>query len=589
MQHLQFRPVNAGLARLAVLVVLALCSSLVMAMAGNLGTVTGMAAFRAGTFTGYDAVYLTGYRTAGDGGGGNFVRNGTACTDDGGAIVRDAAGNCFYRDTSAGNLSPVMFGAVCNNSADDHAALQSTENAAHNLGLAIAYPATNLCRTSVPITPGIGVDHFCPAGMNYGDSNSGVSKRCGVYGGVGSANYTFDLALPRGISSVQGPTFHDMYITSSGGCLRLNNPNNGFTDDATSQDYMAFARVIRVDCSNNLIGFQMSKCINCEVRDSMVNGTRIAIDMEGDENAVVDHNFIGNTTDLPIKLASHNTFGNNDIVTNNQINCPSADAAGIACLYTSARSARIERNYMECQGSYAVLPQAVKVDAGTINADFENNVIDCGPHFASHGLTLAGVPYVFTWRNNTSSGTPYASASFNGGTGIQYWHNQPYNVAQVYHSGNSNEGGFPFSSYNNFPEINTNAARNLAYYSPGSSTYIVGFSNYGASVLANGGAWQQPAAANGNMLDFNSTNDSWTGTLDICILAASRTAGQQVNLISRDGGAAINTTTFTLKNAPAWYCYPGHAYGRAATASVTNTDTAHHGSVSLYALAIQQP
>lgn len=62
-------------------------------------------------FTNYSTVYAIGYRSLSDGGEGTFTQNGTSCTVDGGLIVKDSAGNCFYRQTSSQPYSVQWWGA----------------------------------------------------------------------------------------------------------------------------------------------------------------------------------------------------------------------------------------------------------------------------------------------------------------------------------------------------------------------------------------------------------------------------------------------------------------------------------------------
>ena len=57
-----------------------------------------------GGWGGNDAIYVAGYWNSGDGGDGVFVRSGTSCTVNNGTIVKDAAGNCWYRQNTNGDL-----------------------------------------------------------------------------------------------------------------------------------------------------------------------------------------------------------------------------------------------------------------------------------------------------------------------------------------------------------------------------------------------------------------------------------------------------------------------------------------------------
>lgn len=72
---------------------------------GTFSTVTS------GNFGQYPAINIAGRWVANDGGGGNFNKNGTSCTPDGGTIIKDAGGNCFFRvDTGNGVVKAKWFG-----------------------------------------------------------------------------------------------------------------------------------------------------------------------------------------------------------------------------------------------------------------------------------------------------------------------------------------------------------------------------------------------------------------------------------------------------------------------------------------------
>lgn len=485
------------------------------------------------------------------------------------------------------SVSPVTFGAKCDYVTDDSKALQAAEKAAQESGSSIVYPAGNLCKTTVPIVPGIGVDHYCLTGMNYGDSKAGTSNRCGVFGAVGSNRFAFELEMPNGITAVQSPTWHDMYITSSGGCIRLNSPDHGFTDDSKSQQAIQYPRADRITCSANGIGIQWSKTFYGSITDGQFNAN-ISVEIQGSDIINVNHNNFLGATDLNLKFVSRGTFGNANHAENNFIECPYADAHGIACVYSSARSFFFRGNSVECQGSYAKLPRAIQIDTGTLQAFIDNNVIDCGPNFASHGLEVDTNLYLLNFSNNSSSGAPYASALWNKGSGARLYIN-PTNLQQIWHSGNSNEGGFPFSSTNNYPETWGTAPGLLAAYQPGGATYNASPAYYGVRVTVLGGAYQLPAAGGGgNLLGFNEQSDSFTGPLDICVLASSPTIGQRLVVNYLDGGAQIHSNSFTLTAKKAWYCYQGHMFAAGAAVQLANTDMQHNGVAAIYSVTIAQ-
>jgi hypothetical protein len=49
----------------------------------------------------------------GDGGGGYFAKGASGCTDNGGTILKDSVGNCFYRTDQRAAIPVLWFGAKC--------------------------------------------------------------------------------------------------------------------------------------------------------------------------------------------------------------------------------------------------------------------------------------------------------------------------------------------------------------------------------------------------------------------------------------------------------------------------------------------
>ena len=482
-------------------------------------------------------------------------------------------------------ITPATFGAKCDGTTDDAKGLQASEVAAYRAGVAVVYPAGSLCKTTIPIVPGIGVDHYCLTGMNYGDSIGGKSNRCGVFGAVDN-RYAFELEMPNGTEQIQSPTWHDMYITSTGGCIRLNNPAHGFTDDNKSQQYLMYPRADRVNCTGHTIGIQWSKTFYGSITDGQFNAG-ISIDIEGSDIINVNHNNLLGATDLNLKFVSHGTFGNANHAENNFVACPYAGDHGIACVYSSARSFFFRGNSVECQNIYAKLPRVIQVDTGALQAFIDNNVIDCGPKFAAHGLEVNTNLYLMSFTNNSSSGFPYASALWNKGSGAQLYVN-PTNLQQIWHSGNSSEGGFPYSSFTNFPEYWDRTPGLLAVYQPGGSGYNASSSDYGARVSVAGGAYILPAArGEGNILNFNEHAKDFVGPLEICVLAAGTSAPHRFAVRYLDGGSVIHANAFQATPFKKWFCYKGN-FGAGATVQVVNNDVQNNAVVQLYSVTIAQ-
>ena len=80
-----------------------------VALAQNVTSLPTIAALRANTrLTG--TVVVQGYHLAAWAGGGLFTASGSSCTDNGGTVIRDSAGSCWYRQVN-GPANALEFGA----------------------------------------------------------------------------------------------------------------------------------------------------------------------------------------------------------------------------------------------------------------------------------------------------------------------------------------------------------------------------------------------------------------------------------------------------------------------------------------------
>lgn len=93
----------------------------------------------------FPLVYVKGYRTAGDGGEGNFyyVESDTTSVDDGGSIIVNASGNRYYRDVEKGRgqVNVRWWGAYGDGVADDHQAVQNCFTYADSARLTPYFPS----------------------------------------------------------------------------------------------------------------------------------------------------------------------------------------------------------------------------------------------------------------------------------------------------------------------------------------------------------------------------------------------------------------------------------------------------------------
>jgi hypothetical protein len=130
--------------------------------------------------------------------------------------------------------------------------------------------------------------------------------------------------------------------------------------------------VQRVQISGGGIAIQCSKCFDGDFSLNYLSfQARHGFDTEGSDWMSVGDagsNRIAGTGGVPIRLASHGTFGNGDLVTHNDILWP---APGVETyIYSSARTSFLEKNYIEGATKGAC---EIKIDVGAAHAVVRDN------------------------------------------------------------------------------------------------------------------------------------------------------------------------------------------------------------------------
>lgn len=114
--------------------------------------IANIAAVRAGNWSSLPQFTLRGYYTNNDGGEGPFTYTGTtSCTDDGGATIKDGAGNCFIRTNLNGNLA--QWGLAVGSAYD----IAANPTGASDAEPVIASAFTAIAAKSIPIAHTRGV------------------------------------------------------------------------------------------------------------------------------------------------------------------------------------------------------------------------------------------------------------------------------------------------------------------------------------------------------------------------------------------------------------------------------------------------
>jgi len=382
----------------------------------------------------YPNVSVTGYYAGTAKGGGEFVwQPGNASAPDN-CTLFEGIGPGRWQRRMGNVLDVTMCGAKWDNNTDDAGAISAAFTAASRAGLTVSCPGGtgNVGATVAPASFARVV--FKCQGMEASTIN------CTMKAG----RPCFLFQSPIGTAAIQAPQIYDVSFTAATGpaapsvIIQYNSVAGGFTDTSSTQNYMMRPIVQRVIVSGGAIAIQCSKCFDGDFSlDTLFNQERHGFDIEGSDWMSIGDagsNRITNSGDYPIKLVSHGTFGNGDLVSHNDILIPKHGVG--AYIYSSARSAYIEKNYFEGRTEGAC---EIKIDIGAAQAIVrENHVTD-----RTVKNWLCVVPLLrqgeFSSNITTSHGQGPALFESRG-----EWKDLLLRHALV-HSGNWSEAGFPGS------------------------------------------------------------------------------------------------------------------------------------------------
>lgn len=117
--------------------------------------------------TSYAYVYVNGYYSGADGGGGYFVRNGTSCSANGGTILTDSIGDCFYRASTNWNVRE--WGAYCDVVVADQPISYNYSGTPSNV-VATTQPLTSNDAQKLIVIPGLGGPPYSDMGDPSGST-----------------------------------------------------------------------------------------------------------------------------------------------------------------------------------------------------------------------------------------------------------------------------------------------------------------------------------------------------------------------------------------------------------------------------------
>lgn len=534
-------------------------------------------------------VSVQGHAAAGDGDTGVFMWSpSSTATADGGTIFAAAGvstGRWLRALSPSPVLTPQMFGAKCDETTVDNTALQAMETAAGKAQGSVNFIGPKMCKATVALTPQPGVDHYCSIGMNGLDTGFTANHDCGVLeqGGL----WAYDMPTNSGLGTVvQAPTWHDMQIDSAAGGIRVGNTTLG-----ASQSVAQFLKIQRVNigAAAGSQAVQATVCFYCEVDHDVSDGQ---VEFYMSDFAKVTNNSFqeqnNSDSNIPVLMLGDSTYSNGDVVDHNSIECISENVT--ACIKSNADDITITNNTIECTGSNS-LPTVIDLSApaseGGFSNKIDNNKIMCPSSDAVSWLTVENTQYLYSLSvtNNICAGCALGTPSFNGGNGMPQYVPSTTFLSQIFHSGNSNDSGFPFSSFTNIPAPQGQQTPGLLLaLSPGGFPYTVDRTNAGATVMVNGGAWV--LASGSKELDWIGAVPTLTGTVDMCFLASSASSTSAPTFTALDNGSSLGTSNPTLTTAKSWNCVSNVSVTTQAGEKIVSA--ASGVSINIYEVIIRQ-
>ncbi|HJS46262.1 MAG TPA: hypothetical protein VJ753_07670 [Rhizomicrobium sp.] len=375
---------------------------------------------------------------------------------------------------------------------------------------------------------------------------------------LGSTGWVFQLQTPypgSGLTPYEAPKFRDFTIlygptdTGPGGCFQLNSIAGGFTDTNASQQPLMHPQFTNLYCSmpqiNNStkIAVQCSKCADGWANQMQILGGNIGFDIEGSENFSIENGTIAGTFGPNIKLARQNTFGNNNRIHGMQLlGFANFGQTVDSHIYDDARSSTIANNLFESLNGVTLSSNIHLVDGFT--ATITGNQIT---GTSTNWLVVDGVYQGITAYSNLPHGAPMSVALFKNG---KYLYDSNGIQSILNHSGNGNEGGWPFVS---LPGVPATVPKVQEIYSPNYPG--LNGNGYGPSEIPINYSFAFPVTGSANFLDFNPNSLAPTkGTLDAQIRAWQTNGTGQITCQLTDGGSLIGSSIAqNITTVPQWY------------------------------------
>jgi hypothetical protein len=358
--------------------------------------VENIAALKALTAGQYDLVYVEGYYTPGDGGGGWFDwdADSTATMDNGVVIQVNAGGDGRYNRIVDGNVSPLWFGAKGDGTTDASSAMSYANTYADSVNKSIVVDggtylfATNPALTvpvifsgdgmfkvtvttfNMPLIPVVGINdlkkHFdCSGEANAPVFPAGTTITPQFFGAKGDSVTDDSPAFSYAVYALQ----------TNGGTVRVPETKLGYMIG----DACSFSTQIPLKTNVSIVGDGYGALLTCNATpaDEGVFFSTSAVSNVTIEGITVDGSKGEATTGRMI----------NAVMDGCEIkNCWFENAYNEA-IYLDATDTVVRNNHFKNCGNATEATGCMLIYAGT-DAVIEGNVFDCPDDEASYGLAL---------------------------------------------------------------------------------------------------------------------------------------------------------------------------------------------------------
>lgn len=349
-----------------------------------------------------------------------------------------------------------------------------------------------------------------------------------------------------GFGTVEGCKLRDMTVQCSNHGIRWNSIAGGFTDDGTTQLYIARWMIERCQIVHNsgaagFTGIQINKCFNGGISASQFLGFSVPVNFEGSDINWLDHVRFDLTQSGCILIHSHGSFGSSTLINHCDFNDPKDFIIRSSDLDLMVYDSHFEMDGPA--GSTGIggnMEAAIDILSGTFHFKIVNNRMQVGV-FCDNWLRVAptDIIYYAECRGQTSSGPT-------GGVKWDYAYYFNNSGGRTYITHGENTDGFA-----TFP-MNTRAdgaplpsAKMVALWTPSRRGLYFGLTPFYNPPVQSGDLFLTPLAAKGSLIELSDFIVPLKGTYDITCLAYGAAAGQQFKFEIFNGGASIATGTCT--------------------------------------------